>query len=51
MKAKFCPRCENTDLIMVAGAEIGLLQCKVCDFESSLFPEREIKLSNHKKLK
>ena len=51
MRMKFCPRCENTDLIMIAGAEIGVWRCKVCDFESPIFPEKEVKLKNHKKIK
>jgi len=51
MKTKFCPRCENTDLIMLAGAEVGIWKCKICDFESSMFPEKNIELGNHKKLK
>ena len=42
MRIKFCPKCGDTDLIMVAGAEIGVWRCKICNFESSIFPEKEI---------
>ena len=51
MKLKFCPKCGDTDLIMVAGAEIGVWRCKICNFESSIFPEREIKLKKSSKKK
>jgi|TARA_Y100000310_G_C20371828_1_gene663876 DNA-directed RNA polymerase subunit M/transcription elongation factor TFIIS len=40
MKAKFCPKCGNTDLIMVTGGEVGKLKCKKCEYEG-IFPERE----------
>ena len=51
MKIKFCPRCEETDLIMVAGAIVGMWECKKCRYRSSVFPEKEIKLENGKKKK
>lgn len=44
MRIKFCPKCEDTDLIMVAGAGIGVWRCKTCGFESSIFPEKEMEL-------
>ena len=47
MKAKFCPKCENTDLIMVTGGEVGKLKCKKCGYEG-IFPEKEIKLKKQK---
>lgn len=49
MKVKFCPKCGDTDLIMVAGAGIGVWRCKICNFESSIFPEREIKFKEKTK--
>ncbi|MFH1307619.1 MAG: hypothetical protein ABIH72_02095 [archaeon] len=42
MKVKICPKCDNSDLIMVAGGEFGLWECKKCGFRGSLFPEKEI---------
>jgi len=51
MRIKFCPKCKNTDLIMVAGGNIGLFECKKCRFRSSIFPEREIKIKTKSKLK
>ncbi|KKK49430.1 hypothetical protein LCGC14_3135130 [marine sediment metagenome] len=51
MRIKFCPKCGDTDLIMVAGAEIGVWRCKVCNFESSIFPEKEIDLKKANKKK
>jgi Zn ribbon nucleic-acid-binding protein len=42
MEVKFCPKCESSDLIMVAGGEIGMWECKDCSFRSSIFPEKEI---------
>ena len=49
MKIKFCPRCESTELVMVAGATVGMWECKKCNYQSSIFPEKEIKLKNEKK--
>ena len=51
MRIKFCPKCRNTDLIMVAGGNIGLFECKKCRFRSSIFPERGIKIKTKSKLK
>lgn len=42
MKVKFCPKCGNTDLAMVAGGNIGIWKCKKCKFQGSVFPEKEI---------
>ena len=49
MKIKFCPKCGDTDLILVAGAEIGVWRCKMCNFESSIFPEKEMKFKEKTK--
>ena len=51
MGIKFCPKCGDTDLIMVAGAGIGIWRCKLCAYEGSIFPEKEmvIKKTNKKK--
>jgi len=46
MKMKFCPKYGNTGLVMVAGAELGILECKVCGYHGVLFPEREIQYLN-----
>ena len=43
MKVKFCPKCKNTDLVMVAGGNIGMWKCKKCGFRGSIFPELETK--------
>lgn len=54
MRAKFCPRCENADLAMIAGGTIGMLKCKKCGFSGAIFPERdieEIKSKNKKQNK
>lgn len=51
MKIKFCPKCKNTDLIMVAGGNIGILECKKCRFRGSIFPEREIKIKKRRRKK
>ncbi len=39
---KFCPKCGDEDVIMVAGGEIGMWECKKCGFRSSIFPEKEV---------
>ena len=44
MKFRFCPKCKYTDIILVAGGEIGMYECKKCGFRGTLFPENEIKL-------
>ncbi len=44
-KARFCPKCQNKDIILYAGGGIGLYQCKNCGFKSSIFPEKEIHLN------
>ena len=49
MKVKFCPKCKNTDLAMVAGGEIGMWECKNCGFRGAIFPEKEIKLKERMK--
>ena len=49
MKIKFCPRCEETDSIMVAGATVGMWECKKCRYRSSVFPEKEIKQKTKRK--
>jgi len=41
---KFCPKCQNTDLIMVAGGEIGMWECKNCGFRGTIFPEKEFEI-------
>jgi len=43
MKVRFCPKCQNADLIMVTGGEVGKWRCKNCGFEGSVFPEKQIK--------
>jgi len=42
MRVKFCPKCEDDEVIMVAGGVIGIWKCLKCGYESSIFPEREI---------
>tara|TARA_Y100000310_G_scaffold207483_1_gene208027 strand:+ start:5163 stop:5339 length:177 start_codon:yes stop_codon:yes gene_type:complete len=49
MKVKFCPKCEeDIDIVMVAGGNIGMWECKKCNYRSSIFPEKEIKLKTDK---
>ena len=43
MRAKFCPKCGASDVIGVAGYELGLYECKKCKFRGTIFPEKEIK--------
>ena len=50
MGAKFCPKCGNTDLIMVAAGEIGMWECKKCGFKGTIFPEKELKVNMSKKI-
>lgn len=38
---KFCPKCKNTEIIMIAGGISGIFECKKCKFRGSIFPERE----------
>ena len=49
MKVKFCPRCKGKDLGLVAGGNIGMMECRKCGYRGSIFPEKESK--NRKKLK
>jgi Zn ribbon nucleic-acid-binding protein len=49
MKVKFCPRCKSANLELVAGGNIGMLECTVCKYRGSIFPEKEIKIKNNKK--
>ena len=49
MKFRFCPKCKYTDIILVAGGEIGMYECKKCGFRGTLFPENEIKLKKQTK--
>ena len=42
IKIKFCPRCNSTDLVMIAGGSLGLWKCKKCRFQGSIFPEKEL---------
>ena len=41
MRLRFCPRCKSTQIIMVAGGQIGIWQCSRCGFQSVVFPERD----------
>ena len=49
MKTKFCPRCKGTDLDLVAGGNIGMMECRKCGYRGSVFPEKQIKKSKSKK--
>ncbi len=51
MKAKFCPKCQNTDIVMVAGAEMGIWECKKCGFRGAIFPEKEMNMDKLTKQK
>ena len=49
MKIKFCPKCRGTEIQLVIGGKIGLLECKKCGFRSAIFPEKEFKINKKKK--
>lgn len=51
MKVKFCPKCRGTELNLVAGGNIGMMECKKCGYTGSVFPEMEIKKGKNKKSK
>ena len=42
MKIKFCPKCESTDLTMVAGATVGMWECKKCKWKGTEIKEDEL---------
>jgi len=42
MKIKFCPKCRETQIVAVAGSQIGLWECVSCGFRSPIFPEKEV---------
>ena len=42
MKIKFCPQCKGTNIIAVAGAQLGLYECMDCKFRSAIFPEKDL---------
>jgi transposase-like protein len=44
MKVRICPRCEDSEVFLVIGGEIGMFECKDCGFRSSIFPERELEV-------
>lgn len=50
MKTKFCPRCKGRELDLVAGGNIGMMECRKCGYTGSIFPEvkEEIKKSKKK---
>jgi predicted nucleic-acid-binding Zn-ribbon protein len=50
MKAKFCPKCKNTDIVLVAGGIAGMYECKKCGFRGAIFPEKELNLKEKKKI-
>lgn len=49
MGVKFCPKCKSTQIIMVAGGQIGLWKCARCSFQSAIFPEIELNKKTKKK--
>jgi len=49
MKAKFCPKCGNTDIVLSAGGLVGIYECKKCGFRGAIFPEKEIELNKKSK--
>ena len=49
MKTKFCPRCKGRDLSLVAGGNIGMLECRKCGYTGSVFPESEKEIKKSKK--
>ncbi len=50
MKVKFCPRCKGTVLDLVAGGNIGMMECRKCGYTGSIFPEKELR-KNRRKIK
>lgn len=41
MKVRFCPKCKGTNIVAVAGGQLGLFECVKCGFRSPIFPEAE----------
>ena len=48
---KFCPKCQSTQLIPLAGGQIGIFQCQNCKFSGSIFPEKQIDVDKLEKEK
>jgi len=46
VKIKFCPKCGNEDIVLVAGGNLGQYECKKCKFRGSIFPEKEVEIKN-----
>ena len=44
MKIRFCPKCKGTNIVAVAGMQVGLFECVDCGFRSAIFPERELEV-------
>jgi len=36
---RFCPNCGNDEIILVAGGNLGMYECKNCGFRGAIFPE------------
>ncbi len=49
MKVKFCPKCKNKQVELVAGGGIGMYECLKCGFRGTIFPEKEINFKEKKK--
>jgi Zn ribbon nucleic-acid-binding protein len=49
MKVRFCPRCKSKDLDLVAGGNIGMLECRKCKYRGSIFPEKEERKKKNEK--
>lgn len=42
-RKKFCPKCKEDKVVMVAGGKIGMWECVKCGWRSAIFPEKEVK--------
>ena len=51
IRIRFCPKCKSTTIIPLAGGSLGLWRCVKCGFHSSIFPEKEVNLSELKNKK
>jgi len=49
MRIRFCPKCKGTNIVAVAGMQVGMWKCVDCGFRSPIFPEKEIQEKEIKK--
>jgi Zn ribbon nucleic-acid-binding protein len=42
VKIRFCPKCKGTNIVAVAGMQIGIFKCVDCGFRSPIFPVKDL---------